>query len=245
MTRIFEALQQAALEQEGEYGVIDFPGLTERVDSPKPLPELVLTKMTNLYRTIRSHLPSQSCRIVLVLGSSREADGSKLLRNLAKTVSEHLGRKVLLVDAGKNAAQFSHFSMEPTPRWSASLRPRQGLDSALRRIDGSNLYLARLDPSLEPIDDILEPGWINDQLKTVRLDFELVLIDCAPAIESADGMALSRIADGVVLVAEAEKTRWQVAQNVKEKIADQGGRMLGVILNRRKLHIPEFVYKRI
>ena len=51
--------------------------------------------------------------------------------------------------------------------------------------------------------------------------------------------------DGVVLVVEAEKTRWPVALNVKEKTEQGGGRVLGVVFNKRKYYIPEWLYRRI
>ena len=43
----------------------------------------------------------------------------------------------------------------------------------------------------------------------------------------------------------SEKTRWQVADEVKERIQRHGGSVLGVVLNKRRHIIPGFIYKRI
>ena len=51
--------------------------------------------------------------------------------------------------------------------------------------------------------------------------------------------------DGVVLVLEAEKTRWQVADKARESIENHGGKVLGVVLNKRRYYIPDFIYSRI
>jgi Mrp family chromosome partitioning ATPase len=51
--------------------------------------------------------------------------------------------------------------------------------------------------------------------------------------------------DGVVLVVEAEKTRWQVVENLKEKIQNVGGNIIGVVFNKRRFYIPEALYKRL
>jgi Mrp family chromosome partitioning ATPase len=51
--------------------------------------------------------------------------------------------------------------------------------------------------------------------------------------------------DGVVLVVEAEKTRWPVAENVRDKIKGSGGNILGIVLNKRRYYIPEWVYKKL
>jgi len=49
----------------------------------------------------------------------------------------------------------------------------------------------------------------------------------------------------VVLVLAAEETRWPVAERVKDNIERSGGRVLGIALNKRRYHIPAFVYQRL
>jgi len=51
--------------------------------------------------------------------------------------------------------------------------------------------------------------------------------------------------DGVVLVVEAEKTRWQVVESLKEKIENSGGNILGMVFNKRRFYIPENIYRRM
>jgi Mrp family chromosome partitioning ATPase len=75
--------------------------------------------------------------------------------------------------------------------------------------------------------------------------FDLILIDSAPAVKSPDSLALSRFADGVVLVLEAEKTRKPVAENLKNQIARSGGNLLGIVFNKHRHHIPDYIYKRL
>jgi Mrp family chromosome partitioning ATPase len=48
--------------------------------------------------------------------------------------------------------------------------------------------------------------------------------------------------DGVVLVVEAEKTRWQVAEQAKRILEESGARLLGAVLSRRQFHIPNALY---
>ena len=51
--------------------------------------------------------------------------------------------------------------------------------------------------------------------------------------------------DGVVIVIEAGKTREQVAVRAKKELEEAGGKVLGVVLNKRKFYIPEWIYKRL
>jgi Mrp family chromosome partitioning ATPase len=51
--------------------------------------------------------------------------------------------------------------------------------------------------------------------------------------------------DGVVLVVEAEKTRWPVAETVRDKIKNSGGNILGIVLNKRRYYIPDWIYNKL
>jgi len=51
--------------------------------------------------------------------------------------------------------------------------------------------------------------------------------------------------DGVVVVVEAEKTRWQVVENLKQKIENRGGNILGIVFNKRRFYIPDSIYRKL
>jgi len=73
----------------------------------------------------------------------------------------------------------------------------------------------------------------------------LILIDSAAAADSPDGIDISTVVDGTVLVIGAEKTRWQVAQDVRNRIEERGGYLIGVLLNEVRFHIPAPIYDRL
>ena len=77
----------------------------------------------------------------------------------------------------------------------------------------------------------------------LRQQFDFILIDSPPVTHSAVGLALVHKVDGVLLVVEAEKTRWSVARHVKNRLIIAQGNLLGVILNKRRYYIPSFIYK--
>jgi len=75
--------------------------------------------------------------------------------------------------------------------------------------------------------------------------FDLVLVDSPPLKSSPDGLAMAPKTTGIVLVVEAESTGWRVIQGTINKIKQVGGNILGVVLNKRRYYIPEFIYKRL
>ena len=51
--------------------------------------------------------------------------------------------------------------------------------------------------------------------------------------------------DQVILVVRAHRTKRQVVEHAKDEITKHGGKLLGVVLNRRRFFIPDFIYKRL
>ena len=45
------------------------------------------------------------------------------------------------------------------------------------------------------------------------------------------------------MVIQAENTRWELAQSAKERIESDKVKILGVVLNKRRMHIPDWAYK--
>ena len=47
------------------------------------------------------------------------------------------------------------------------------------------------------------------------------------------------------LVLEAGKTRRQVAIRARKELEEAGGKLLGVVLNKRRYYIPDWIYRRL
>ena len=83
-----------------------------------------------------------------------------------------------------------------------------------------------------------------DQLFRQLLEmFDVILIDAPPALTEFAGLALVARVSGVLLVVEAERTRSPIVDQARRLIEASGGRILGVVLNKRRMYIPPLVYK--
>ena len=82
---------------------------------------------------------------------------------------------------------------------------------------------------------------LQDALKR----YDVILVDAPPIIGSPETPRLAALADGVLLVVHAGKTKREIAQRAIEMITQLEGNVLGVVLNRKKYYIPDFIYKRI
>lgn len=82
-------------------------------------------------------------------------------------------------------------------------------------------------------------------LQTVRERFDHVVIDAPPLQGFPESIVLSRKADGVILVIDAGRTKRRAGLWAKQQIDDAGGKILGVVLNKRKFYIPNWLYRYI
>lgn len=74
---------------------------------------------------------------------------------------------------------------------------------------------------------------------------ELVVADTPPLQVSPLSLAMAPTVDGVILLVEAERTRAEVARAARDMLLACGANILGVVLNKRRFHIPRRLYDRL
>lgn len=249
MTKIFEALEQARQEQGGtetnlglQTGEVSGSGRAHRTYNPR-----VERAMIGLYQKICSApVDSEGGRTIEFIGAQWGEGSSTLIREFAMVAATKLGKSVLLLDANQRSPeQFAAFGVESDRGWDEAVGNSALFQKAVVRIGDSRLFVAQL--SLGMMQPVFSLPKVGDFFTAMRQQFDLVLLDAPGAAISSEGAALSSQVDGVIIVAESEKTRWQVADNARILIEQQGGRgrVLGVVMNKRRHIIPGFIYKRI
>jgi Mrp family chromosome partitioning ATPase len=244
MSKIYEALEMAE-EVHPESKLPDklspgFP-LKERFD-------IVLRKetekrMIGLYECVETLLPNVNKKVIQFVGSHRGEGTSMVVRQFARISSFKLQKSVLVLDTnGNNPAQHDLFNVNCERSLNDVITDGDPVEKAYCQVAGTQLFVCLVSGNSLPSSQVLNG---NGLWETFRTRFDLVLIDSPPLEESPDGLALVRKADGVVLVMEAEKTRWPVVQKLRDSIIQYGGKVLGVVLNKRRYYIPGWIYKRL
>lgn len=82
-------------------------------------------------------------------------------------------------------------------------------------------------------------------LDRIKSDFEFVFLDIPPLLHSTEGVTLSKLCDGLILVIRAHHTRWEVVNEAKRLLKQANVNVLGAVLNRRKFYIPESLYRKL
>jgi protein-tyrosine kinase len=244
MGKIYEALERAQRERK----ILKKPHA-----APSPRSPIARQKdmgfeneMILLYQNIDALLPDSPKKVIQFI-ASREGEGtSTVVREFAGVSSRILDKSVLLLDADKRYESQSRFF---------SITPGSGLEEDLKNDEGVEKAIAKIEDSQSSVclishNSILHPKHfyspkIEIFWEKLKERFHLILIDSPPASKSPDGIVLSRRVDGVVLVVEAEKTRGPVVENLKQQIQKTGGNLLGIVFNKHRHYIPEFLYKRL
>lgn len=237
MSKIYEALEQVRKDRQPPPNKADGCFIA----SPE-----IEEQMTALHCLLHALIPKQGGRAIQFIGSSEGEGVSTIAREFARIAADKIGNSVLLVDMGNHCPnQFDAFEITAEHDWIESIRNKTGLENAAVRVGRSNLSIGMIsrDGDLNP--QILDTPDFKNLWRDLVGKFELIVLDSPPVSSAVDGMLLSPFVDGVILIVEAEKTRWPVVQISKEKIAAAGGNILGVVLNKRKYYIPESIYSRL
>ena len=72
--------------------------------------------------------------------------------------------------------------------------------------------------------------------------FDRVILDSPPIVPVTDGVVLSTLVDGTILVVRAFKTTKDLARHALRALVDVGANMAGTVLNAVNLNKSEYKY---
>jgi Mrp family chromosome partitioning ATPase len=110
------------------------------------------------------------------------------------------------------------------------------------RVRASTLYVSERQDVAGGSD---EPPGMAQFWDKMRAEFELVVVDSPALSHSFDPVMIANQMDATILVVNAESTRAPVARNLRDRLTEVGGPVIGCVLNRRRYHIPGFLYRRL
>jgi Mrp family chromosome partitioning ATPase len=203
-------------------------------------------EMIALYQSINSLRSStQKNKVIQFMSTDGEQGTSTIALELARVAALKYTKSVLLLDADLRKLDQEPFNITLEHSLEETIRAGDPVDKALYQIANSSLFLSRLFKGSGSIRQFLDPSGIDDLLEKLRTRFDFIFIDSPPENVFSIGLATSTSVNGVILVLDAEKTCLDEAKNITDKITKNGGKVLGVVVNKQRNHIPEFISKRI
>jgi Mrp family chromosome partitioning ATPase len=142
-------------------------------------------------------------RTFVLTATDKNGQTAPILENLAHALAG-LGRKVITIDASGNTNPVAYASVELNESNHASrkLAVSQAQQSMIRPTPQAASVTAQALPSqIVPLS-----SFVSDAFQKLTNDYEIVLIDSAPLLCSAETEYLARCADVTILVATAAKS---------------------------------------
>jgi Mrp family chromosome partitioning ATPase len=187
-----------------------------------------------------SHAPR-----VVVFSSADDCNGSgEICFRAGELLAAQRSGSVCLVDANHRAPSLHQLSRVPK---SPGLTDATSKGGPIRDfgVQVGNLWIIPPGSTYAAAQGLFPSGPLRLRIGELRKEFDYVLIDAPPVTSGGDAVLLGQMADGVILVVEANSTRRETAWLAKEAFDNAEIRLLGAVLNNRTFPIPEALYRKL
>ena len=213
----------------------------DRILRPVPTPEQRLISITNpnspgaeTFRVLSTRLAHMRDKRVLkkiMITSAVGDEGKSVVSvNLALTLARRAGERVLLIEADLRrptaSALLSSSSLRGLAEWHEH---KLALQDAFYQVEGMPLWFLSAGKGIEEPLPLLESDAFAQMLNAVSAGFDWVLLDCTPMLPMADATSLSRLCDGVLVVAREGHTRKRTLARALASI--EKNKQIGFIFN--------------
>ena len=246
MSNNFEILRQADKDQD----LFQNPGKpTARTNGKRSQPDKTDPAREEAVKLVQRLFLSggtQSPRAVVFSSVDHGNGCSKVCAQVAEVLAGQIEGAVCLIDANLRSPKLHHLFRIENERGLVDAVAQSGpVKKFLQSVHGSNLWVLPSGPLLSDSHTLLTSERLLSRFMELRQDFSHILIDAPPISPYADAVTLGRMADGIILVLEANTTRRETARKAKETLEAAKVQLLGAVLNKRTFPIPERLYKKL
>lgn len=241
MAKTIEALKKADEERRHQTG---------EFIPPRKIMDLKLTPQAEIEnQRLRQNLlrliPERNIKAILFASCNEGEGASTVILHFASALASG-GEKVLLVDANlRSPSLHAALNVGRDNGFTDLMLGRSTLTRVIKETKIPNLsVISSGTPHPGPIS-LLESDSLEAYVAGMKEKAQWILFDAPPLARFMDAIVLASRVDGVVMVVEAEKTRWEVAEASRQRIIEGNGNVLGAVLNKRRYPVPDWFYKKM
>jgi len=213
---------------------------------------IVPARIRQQYNAFRERLllqskgAQQTPQVLAVTGCHPGEGASTVAANLAAVLARPGDGGVLLIDADAcHPSVHRIFKTKRSPGLTEALTNGQAVEdvilpSPVQNLDVLSAGAANGDPS-----EILNSNRLSALLESAKRNYRFVVIDLPTVNRASWAVRLASLCDGVALVVEAERSRREVVQRIKDQLIESKANILGVVINKRRFRIPGWLYRRL
>jgi capsular exopolysaccharide synthesis family protein len=184
----------------------------------------------------------------LLVTSSQPGEGKTTTVVNTAMILAQTGAKVIVIDADMRRPRLhSIFNIDNASGLSGLLASKMSDKEMLEAVqfhEESGLYVlpsGRIPPNPA---ELLGSDQIRSLMKVLANNFTHIVIDSPPVASFTDGVLLSAVADGVLLVVHGGTASRHIVRRSKQLLADVGAKIFGVVLNNVAVSRHDYYYNR-
>lgn len=187
---------------------------------------------TNIIHTLLNHMKDQQEKTFLFT-TCQSGDGSSYCTAKAAQALDDFSRnlRMLLVDVSTDSISKPDIPVKNEGSFSISPWNKS-----------KNIDILKATATTNSLEKNIE-AYLS-QIALAKDQYDTVLLDCSTITLSPALLSFLSAADAIILVIAAGSTRKPIIANTIDTIQRHGGNLIGTILNKRKLYIPQCIYKR-
>lgn len=187
---------------------------------------------------------SEAPHVVVLCGIDRAGGSVGICARAAQNLAEQTGLSVCLVDGNLGAPSLHRYFGEKNSGGVAdAIVSPKPVRKFVRQLNHPKVFLLPAGLATQTA----RATWKSDRwrciLSELREEFPFVLISGPPAVQQVEIVVLGQMADGIVLILEANQTRRETARTIKQTLCAANVKVLGAVLNNRTFAVPESIYR--
>lgn len=195
-----------------------------------------LSVLTESYRTIRTALLlslADGPPKTVVFTSATQQEGKTATAVNTAVVYAQMGLRVMLIDGDLRRPRcHTILKIDNTAGLSEILAGQIEAQRGIKTTLVDNLFFINSGALPPNPTELLGSRTMSKLLATLKEEYDCVVIDSAPVLPVSDAIALSVMADGVVVVVDSRNTPKQVVREACSRLAVSGAKILGTVLNK-------------
>jgi capsular exopolysaccharide synthesis family protein len=200
------------------------------------------------FRVLRTNLQfaavDRELKVILVTSTSPDEGKSTVAQYLAQTISQ-TGKKVMALDTDLiNPTLHLRFNI-PNQRGLSNLIVGDADFGAFAGLkEYPNLSVITSGPIPPNSSELLGSARMKHVMDRLREEYDVIVVDSPPILPVTDAVVASSLADGVILVVQAGRTRSGEVRHAQEVLGAAHANLLGVVLNRARRTVNNYYYTR-